>query len=186
MTNLAKSMLAVPILLVAACQSGGSPTAPGDLTINPQTAAVTGGQSVFLTVVDTNGDAVTDGVSWSSSDPFVVSIDSAGVATGGYGEGRATITAVTPGASTRALVDLVRVCAELAPLSGEPNPNQDNQRFDVVYAAGTDASALTGTLALRYGFAPEEIRSNGFKALLTPTQAAGVGCAQAVTGMTYL
>jgi len=173
------------LIAVLGCNSA-SPTAPQSLQITPSNASVTGGRSVVLTVSGGDGEEIVAGVVWRSSNPLIASIDGGGRVTGGYGEGQATITATARGASGSALVDLVRVCADLAPINGEPDSSKQTQTFDVEFEPGTSVQARADELAGVYGFILIRVDTDGFSALLTPTQAVGVGCSPDVASMTYL
>lgn len=185
MSHFKKALIAFSMLVAVGCDSS-SPTAVGSIRIEPANASVQPGQSAQMVVVGENGATITDGVTWSSSNPVRVSVTSTGEVKGGYGSGSATITANARSASATALVDVVRLCAELAPIHGSPDPEAEVQSFDVEFVAGTDGVERANELARIYGFSPTHVSKDGFTATLTPQQAAGVGCSRDVASMTYL
>lgn len=180
-----QALIALALLVVVGCNST-SPTTVGSIRIDPANTSVQAGQSAQLVVIGENGSMITDGVSWISSSPVRASVTSTGVVTGGYGSSPVTVTAATPSASATTLVDVLRLCAVLAPIHGSPDPAVEFQSFDVEFTAGTDGGKRANQLAERFGFSLIQVTKSGFSATLTPQQAAGVGCASDVASMTYL
>lgn len=185
MSYLKKALIALSIVVLASCDTS-SPTAVGSIQIDPPNASLQPGQSSQMVAVGENGATITDGVSWTSSDPARASITSTGMVTGGYGSGTATITARVSSASATAVVDVLRICVVQAAVSGSPDPGVEIQSFDVAFDSGTDGVKRANELAARLGFRLIEARADGFSATLTPAQAAAVACAVDVAGLTFL
>jgi hypothetical protein len=185
MNRVTPILFTLVLAVLAGCN--GSPTQPGDLAIRPGTVTVESGRAVQLTVTNGDGDAVTTGVEWMSSNRAAAIVNANGMVTGRYANGSALVTARVGAASVSAEVSTVpRVCFAIAELEGSPDPAEEIQTFDVLFEPGIDPARLAQELAARYGFEIDEITAGGFIAQLTPEQAGGVLCEREVERMTYL
>ena len=177
----------LPILLLPVLACSSSPTAPSGLQVSPATVTVESTQAVQLTVTGPGGSVVDGTVVWTSSNPVAAVVDADGVVTGGYANGKATITA-TAGAERgiSAVSTVPRACIAIAPLSGTPDPDAKIQTFQVELEPGVDVRQTADELAARFRFEVLEISANGFTAQLNPDQASHVLCWGPVAGMSYL
>jgi hypothetical protein len=100
-----KLFLCSAVALVAACGDGGSTSPPvAALTVAVPVPSIPVGQTVTLTAQSVSGDGVAaaaSGVAWSSLDPAVATVSSAGVVTA-VAPGVATITAAAASQTARA------------------------------------------------------------------------------------
>ena len=185
MAKVTMTIGALAVLIAAGCNSG-SPTAPGQIQITPETVTVESGQSVQLAVTDQAGARLTEGVTWRSSNVVAAQVDGNGLVTGRYANGTATITANVRSMTANATVSTVpRICIAIAPLRGAPNSDEEIQSFTVEFDPGVNAAKRTAELETQFGFRASEVTRTGFSADLTPDQAAGIQCSRDVESMAY-
>jgi hypothetical protein len=181
------TLLFLPILLLPVLACSSSPTAPAGLEVSPATVTVESTHAVQLTVTGPGGGAVDGTVVWTSSNPVAAEVDANGVVTGGYANGRATITATAGAARGISSVNTIpRACLAIAPLSGTPDPDSKIQTFEIELDPGVDVEKTANEMAARFRFEILEILEDGFTAQLNPEQASRVQCWIPVAAMSYL
>ena len=135
----------------------GDPVAVTGVTVTPETAEVSAGQTVQLAATVSPENATNKGVEWSSGDNSVATVDETGKVTG-VAEGTAVITATTVDGSYSASCTIS--VTEPAPAEGdryeEVNSLEDGKEYILavtkddgsVYAINNPGSSPTNTLTL--------------------------------------
>ena len=110
------------LITLSACGGGGSePSVPANIALNSTSLSFTAvgeTQQLFATVTDRNGNRVDATVTWSSSNPEIASVTSAGLVTS-QASGSTEVTATAGSASSTAQVAVTQTPAQLQRLSGE-------------------------------------------------------------------
>jgi hypothetical protein len=111
------------LLLLAACGGGGTgPNEPANIVLNPTSLSFTAigeTQQLSPTVTDQQGNTIGDAtVTWTSSDPAVVTVSSTGAVTA-EGSGSAEVTATAGSASAVAQVTVTQTPAQVEKSAGD-------------------------------------------------------------------
>jgi len=187
MKNFAKILTLSAVLAFVACDST-TPTAPasGDLEVVPNPAVMTAGKTRQFTVTGPGGTTITDGVTWQSSAPHIISISSSGLAMGMYEHGNVTIQASVGTASASGSANVPAACNAPAELQGTP-PSQPetSQLFEVQFESGVDVASRTAELAQQIGFLVTETTATGFLASLSPQQTNTLRCVEDIALLIY-
>src|SRR5690242_7916620 len=110
--------------ILAACGGGSSgPATLKSIAVSPATVTIAAGSTQQLTATGTYSDAstapITTGITWTSSDSAIVSVDATGKATGVAGTtGTATVTATVGGLSGRSSMTVTAAALQTITVSG--------------------------------------------------------------------
>ncbi len=163
------SRIAAPAALLgtlafAACgggDDGGGPTTPSgpaSISLSPQSSTMDfiGQTRTFrATVRDASGQTVTTQVSWTSSDPSVVTVDGSGVATA-VGNGSAQVEASAGAVSATAAVTVEQRPAVLVVLSGDGQEGVAGAALPNPVVVQVTDQGGTGVRGVVVSFAPGE------------------------------